>query len=234
MPRLTLRRPREVYFPSLQHHRGPKTTRGFNRARACTRPTRPYCAARNRASPGRATNCARDAERRLARASCGPLLPSYHQPLRLHFRWASYSRRAADARPGRRAPRTAHPRDAFLSALTLPPRVVAALDEPQGFVSLEGLTLGLAGSGGGGATSQLPGLSPRNFACLRPLVVAALFLAGTPGSSWFAVLEALQNADYVLTTRGTAPPGPAPLGIGAVAGSLSKRGGTQIEGQVGQ
>jgi hypothetical protein len=41
------------------------------------------------------------------------------------------SRRAADARPGRRAPRTAHPRDAFLSALTLPPRIIAALDEPQ-------------------------------------------------------------------------------------------------------
>jgi len=67
-----------------------------------------------------------------------------------------------------------------------------------------------------------------------PLVVAALFLAGTPGSSWFAVLEALQNADYVLTTSGTAPPGPAPLGIGTVAGSLSKCGGTQTEGQVEQ
>ena len=48
------------------------------------------------------------------------------------------------------------------------------------------------------------------------------------------VLEALQNADYVLTTPGTAPPGPAPLGTGAVAGTVtpSKRGGTQIEGQV--
>jgi hypothetical protein len=73
--------------------------------------------------------CARDAERRLA--SCGPLLPPYHQPLRLHFRWASYSRRAADARPGRRRLAQPTPRDAFHSTLALPPRVVAALDEPQ-------------------------------------------------------------------------------------------------------
>ena len=133
------------------------------------------------------------------------------------------------------------PRDAFLTALAkaaLPPRVVAALDEPQQAspalrspVSLEGLTLGLAGGGGGGGAPQPPGLSPRNLACLRALVAAALFLAGTLGSSWFAVLEALQNADYVLTTRGTAPPGSAPLGTGAVSGTPSKRGGTQIEGQ---
>ena len=136
------------------------------------------------------------------------------------------------------------PRDAFLTALAkaaLPPRVVAALDEPQqpssalrSPVSLEGLTLGLAGGGGGGATPQPPGLSPRNLACLRALVAAALFLAGTLGSSWFAVLEALQNADYVLTTRGTALPGPAPHGTGAVASTPSKRGGAQIEGQVEQ
>jgi hypothetical protein len=133
------------------------------------------------------------------------------------------------------------PRDAFLTALAkaaLPPRVVAALDEPQppssasrSPVSLEGLTLGLAGGGGGGATPQPPGLSPRNLACLRALVAAALFLAGTLGSSWFAVLESLQNADYVLTTRGTTSPGPAPPGTGVVAGTPSKRGGTQIEGQ---
>ncbi|KAF8495981.1 hypothetical protein F5888DRAFT_1708147 [Russula emetica] len=47
--------------------------------------TRPYYAARTRASPGQATNCARDAEHRLARASCGPLLRPYHEPLRLHL-----------------------------------------------------------------------------------------------------------------------------------------------------
>jgi hypothetical protein len=136
------------------------------------------------------------------------------------------------------------PRDAFLTALAkaaLPPRVVAALDEPlqasssaRPPVSVEGFTLGLAGGGGGGAAPQLPGLSPRNLACLRVLVAAALFLAGTLGSSWFAVLEALQNADYVLTTRGTAPPGSAPPSTGTVGGMPSKHGGTQIEGQVEQ
>jgi hypothetical protein len=84
------------------------------------------------------------------------------------------------------------PRDAFLTALALPPlaRVVAVLDEPQQAsselrspASLEGLTLGLAGTVGGGAAPQLPGLSPRNLAGLRALVVAALFLARMPGSS---------------------------------------------------
>jgi hypothetical protein len=90
----------------------------------------------------------------------------------------------------------------------------------------------LAGGGGGGATPQSPRLSPHNLACLQALVAAALFLAGTLGSSWFAVLEALQNADYVLTIPGTAPPGLAPLDIDAVAGTPSERGGTWIEGQV--
>lgn len=133
------------------------------------------------------------------------------------------------------------PRDAFLTALAkaaLPSRVVAALDEPpqasssvRSPVSLEGFTLGLAGGGGAGPNS--PGLSPRNLACLRALVAAALFLAGTLGPSWFAVLEALQNADYVLTTRGTAPPGSAPLSAGAVSGTPSKRG-MQNEAQVEQ
>ena len=103
------------------------------------------------------------------------------------------------------------PRDAFLTALAkaaLPSRVVAALDDPpqtpstRSPVSLEGLTLGLAGATG---PPQPPGLSVRNLACLRALVAAALFLAGTLGPSWFVVLEALQNADYVLTTRGTFP-----------------------------
>jgi len=85
--------------------------------------------------------------------------------------------------------------------------------------------LGLAGGGGGGAAPQPPGLSPRNFVYLRALVAAALFVAGMLGSSWFAALEALQNADHVLTTRGTAPPGPAPPGIGTVAGTPSKHVG---------
>ena len=49
-------------------------------------PTRFYYVTRSRASPGQATNCARDAERRLAHASCRPLLPRYQEPLRLHRR----------------------------------------------------------------------------------------------------------------------------------------------------
>jgi len=134
------------------------------------------------------------------------------------------------------------PRDAFLTALAkaaLPPRVVAALDEPpQGQaprspVSLEGLTLGLAGTSGGSGSGA--GLSPRNLGCLRALVAAAMFLAGTLGPSWFVVLEALQNADYVLTTRGTAPPGSAVLGpsTGVTSGTPSKRGGPPAEGPAG-
>ena len=48
------------------------------------------------------------------------------------------------------------------------------------------------------------------------------------------VLEALQNADYVLTTCSIALPGLAPHGTSAVASTPSKHGGTQIEGQVKQ
>ncbi|KAI0263538.1 hypothetical protein BC834DRAFT_827343 [Gloeopeniophorella convolvens] len=82
----------------------------------------------------------------------------------------------------------ATPRDALLAALAraaLPPRVVAAReDDPAALTS----TLG-----------------PRNLACLRALVGAAGALAGALGAGWFAVLEALQNAEYVLAAR--APPG---------------------------
>ncbi|KAI9452204.1 hypothetical protein F5148DRAFT_1237059 [Russula earlei] len=127
------------------------------------------------------------------------------------------------------------PRDAFLTALAkaaLPPRVVAALDEPaqappvgRSPVSLEGLTLGLAGGGGGATASQPPGLSHRNLACLRAFVAAALFLSGTLGPSWFA--------DYVLTTRGTSLPGSVAVSIGAAASTPSKRGAPQAEGQPG-
>ncbi|KAI0304868.1 hypothetical protein BC826DRAFT_965189 [Russula brevipes] len=77
------------------------------------------------------------------------------------------------------------PRDAFLTALakaTFPPHSQA---QPTG--------------GGGVVQPQLPGLSPCNLECARALVAAALFLVGMLGPSWFAVLEALQNADYDLT-----------------------------------
>jgi protein MON2 len=102
------------------------------------------------------------------------------------------------------------PRDAFLtsvSKLAVPSRVVSSLDsfqEPQtpksAVLSVENLG-GLAGLSGGGQSNQ-PGLSERNLACLRALISSALFLAGSLGPSWFDVLEALQNADYVLT-KGT-------------------------------
>ena len=51
------------------------------------------------------------------------------------------------------------------------------------------------------ATPQSPGLSPRDLACFGALAAAALLLARTFGSSRFVEQEALQNADYVLTTR---------------------------------
>jgi hypothetical protein len=83
--------------------------------------------------------------------------------------------------------------------------------------SLEGITLGLAGGGsrgggagdGGGGGSA--GLSLRYLACLHALITVVLFLAGTLGPSWFAVLEPPQNAEYVPTTGGITPPAPAAL-----------------------
>jgi hypothetical protein len=79
---LSPRRPRGVYLPSLQHLHCPKTTRGFTEPVPAPGPLDPSVAP-DRANPGRATNCVRDAERRLARASCGPLVPPHHQLL--HF-----------------------------------------------------------------------------------------------------------------------------------------------------
>jgi hypothetical protein len=199
---------RRIYisFPCNASSHSPTASRGIPSPlqHPCVhRPTGPYYAARKRASPGLATNCACDAEPKLPRASCSPLLTPYHEPLRLHHRALQMLARAA----GRFAPPTT--RDTFLTALAkaaLPPRVVAALDVSQHAssalrspVSLDGLTFGLAGGGGGGAAPHPPGLSPRNLACLRALLAAALFLDGTPGSSWFAVLAVRQNADYLLT-----------------------------------
>ncbi|KAG6806508.1 hypothetical protein H0H93_002855, partial [Arthromyces matolae] len=47
-------------------------------------------------------------------------------------------------------------------------------------------------------------LSERNMACLKVLISSSVFLAGSLGESWFGVLEVLQNADYVLTSKGIA------------------------------
>ncbi|KAF7985483.1 hypothetical protein HWV62_5261 [Athelia sp. TMB] len=96
------------------------------------------------------------------------------------------------------------PRDAFftsLSKLAIPSRVVSSLDsyaEPATprTATMLSENLGLTGP------PQSPGLSERNLACLKVLLSSALFLAGSLGESWFGVLEALQNADYVLNSKG--------------------------------
>ncbi|GJJ14425.1 hypothetical protein Clacol_008689 [Clathrus columnatus] len=109
------------------------------------------------------------------------------------------------------------PRDAFLvgiSKFAVPTRVVSSLDSfheppptPKNALSVENLGL----SGLTGAHTR-PGLSERNLACLKVLISSSMFLAGSLGSSWFDVLETLQNADYVLTKGATyvKKPGPNP------------------------
>lgn len=113
----------------------------------------------------------------------------------------------------------ATPRDAFFTSLAkfaIPTRVVSSLESymepatprtPSTFSENLGLT----------SPTVPPGLSERNMACLKVLISSALFLAGSLGASWFHILEALQNADYVLTTKGAKGPttkrsatGPAP------------------------
>lgn len=97
------------------------------------------------------------------------------------------------------------PRDAFLTSLAklaVPSRVVSSLDSytdsqtPRLSPSITE-NLGLA------TPSHAPSLSERNMACLKVFVASALFLAGSLGESWYQILEALQNADYVLTSKGT-------------------------------
>ncbi len=101
------------------------------------------------------------------------------------------------------------PRDAFLTSLSkfaIPTRVVSKLDSwvdqatprTPSVLSVDNLAA-LAGA----TLPQPPGLSERNVACLRVLISSTLFLAGSLGPSWFNVLEALQNADYVLTSKAT-------------------------------
>ncbi|KAG0696480.1 hypothetical protein DFH29DRAFT_1025466 [Suillus ampliporus] len=95
------------------------------------------------------------------------------------------------------------PRDAFFNSLSkfaIPSRVVSSLEsyvEPPTPRTSTSFTdnLGLT------APVQAPGLSERNLACLKVLVSSALFLAGSLGESWYGILEALQNADYVLNVK---------------------------------
>jgi hypothetical protein len=98
------------------------------------------------------------------------------------------------------------PRDAFLTSLAkfaIPTAVVSSVDyvespTPRSASFSENL----------GLTQQAPppGLSERNLACLKILLSIAMTLAGSLGESWFGVLEAMQNAEYVLTKGTRAPP----------------------------
>ncbi|KAG7085465.1 hypothetical protein E1B28_003026 [Marasmius oreades] len=97
------------------------------------------------------------------------------------------------------------PRDAFftsLSKFSVPTRVVSSVVsyiEPQTPRTASSISENL---GLGGGSTQPPGLSERNLACLKVLISSAMFLAGSLGDSWFSIFEVLQNAEYVLTSRG--------------------------------
>ena len=98
------------------------------------------------------------------------------------------------------------PRDAFFNSLSkfaIPSRVISSLDsyiEP--LQTPRSATAALSEGLGLGGPVQPPGLSERNMACLKVLVGCALFFAGSLGGSWYTVLEALQNADFVLVMMG--------------------------------
>lgn len=101
------------------------------------------------------------------------------------------------------------PRDAFFTSLAkfaVPTKVVSSVDtiELPGPRSTQSLTdnLGLTGP------PPPPGLSERNLACLKVFVSSALYLSGSLGESWFDILEVLQNADYVLASKGGKAPAP--------------------------
>jgi hypothetical protein len=97
------------------------------------------------------------------------------------------------------------PRDAFFASLSkyaIPTRVVSSVDayvEPPTPRTASSITENFGLSGPVGP----PGLSERNMACLKVLISSAVFLAGSLDESWFDVLETIQNADYVLTLKGT-------------------------------
>ncbi|KAG8863454.1 hypothetical protein FRB96_008194 [Tulasnella sp. 330] len=102
------------------------------------------------------------------------------------------------------------PRDTFLTSLTkfaIPPGVVSSVDayaEPASSSSKSASVsdaLGFSNLSGG--PTATPGLSERNLACLKSIVHTASYLSGSLGAKWFDILEVLQNADYVITLRGT-------------------------------
>ena len=97
------------------------------------------------------------------------------------------------------------PRDVFLTSLSkfvVPSRVVSSLEtyiEPPMPCSSMSLmdNLGLT------APPAPPALSEQNLVCLKVLISSALFLAGSLEESWYRILEAVQNADYVITLKGS-------------------------------
>ena len=137
-----------------------------------------------------------------SRASCGSLLP-----LTTNLSVLGALQTLAQAAGCLALPT---PRDALFTAFVkaaLPPRVVAALDECSRPrlrcvpVSLDGRMLSFNWCK---VVEVAPRHSHRDLARVTwraygALVIAALFLAGMLGSSWFPGLEALQNADYLLT-----------------------------------
>ncbi|THU96822.1 hypothetical protein K435DRAFT_722517 [Dendrothele bispora CBS 962.96] len=131
------------------------------------------------------------------------------------------------------------PRDAFFTSLSkfaVPSRVVLSVDsyhEPQTPRSASTLTenLGLSGP------AQPPGLSERNLACLKVLISSAMFLAGSLSESWFGILEAMQNADYVLTSRSTQQNTPTKrmsMSMSSSGRSLSGTGGSAAAASMSQ
>ncbi|EJD40839.1 hypothetical protein AURDEDRAFT_115706 [Auricularia subglabra TFB-10046 SS5] len=96
------------------------------------------------------------------------------------------------------------PRDAFLGSLAklaIPSKVVSSVDAQGADVMTPRSGMFADISSTLAPAPGPPGLGDRNMACLKLLVACAVYLAGSLGSSWFSVLEALQNADYVLHSR---------------------------------
>ncbi|KAF9233451.1 guanine nucleotide exchange factor in Golgi transport N-terminal-domain-containing protein [Melanogaster broomeanus] len=115
------------------------------------------------------------------------------------------------------------PRDAFLTSLAkfaIPSRSYIEPSTPRSGVSLTE-NLGLT------TPAQPPGLSERNLVCLKVL--------GSLGESWYGILEALQNADYVLTMKGLSQPssGRRPSGFGGSNPPSRSVSGVPVSPKVG-
>jgi len=96
------------------------------------------------------------------------------------------------------------PRDAFFNSLSkfaVPTTVVSSLEawvENPPVMTPRSTTAAITEGLGLSGPMQPPSLSERNLACLKVFIGCALFLAGSLGESWYAVLDALQTADGVL------------------------------------